>query len=169
MTRGSIQEYTEAVRGRYHRATKKEKGRILDEFTRVIGCHRKAAIRLLRLRNQPGASKKGGRPRQYGSTVASALKIAWGASDRLCSKRLHPFLPELVRVLRRYGEEAMTGEVGAKLFRMSPATIDRLLRPYRQVGGRRGFTIRSLGACLRALSPSVPLLTGRRIDQASWR
>jgi len=35
MTRGSIQEYTEAVRERYLRASKKEKGRILDEFVSV--------------------------------------------------------------------------------------------------------------------------------------
>ena len=33
MTRGSIREYTEAVRGRYLRASKKEKGKVLDEFT----------------------------------------------------------------------------------------------------------------------------------------
>jgi hypothetical protein len=31
MTRGSIQEYTEAVRERYLRADKKEKGKVLDE------------------------------------------------------------------------------------------------------------------------------------------
>ena len=43
MTRGSIREYTEAVRGWYHWASKKEKGRILDGFTNVIGCHRKTA------------------------------------------------------------------------------------------------------------------------------
>ena len=47
MTRGSIQEYTEAVRERYLRASKKEKGEILGEFTEVTGYHRKAAIRLL--------------------------------------------------------------------------------------------------------------------------
>ncbi len=60
MTRGSIREYTEAVRGRYLRTSKKEKGKILDEFTKVIGCHRKAAIRLLRRGNQARASKKRG-------------------------------------------------------------------------------------------------------------
>ena len=38
MTRGSIREYTDAVRGRYLRASKKEKSRILDEFIKVIGC-----------------------------------------------------------------------------------------------------------------------------------
>jgi hypothetical protein len=48
MSRGSIQEYTDAVRWRYLKAKKKEKSQILDEFTKVIGYHRKAAIRLLR-------------------------------------------------------------------------------------------------------------------------
>ena len=47
MTRGGIREYVAAVRGRYVMASKAEKGKILDEFTQVTGCHRKAAIRLL--------------------------------------------------------------------------------------------------------------------------
>jgi hypothetical protein len=47
MTQRSIREYTEAVRGRYLRACRKEKGRILGEFTKVTGYHRKSAIRLL--------------------------------------------------------------------------------------------------------------------------
>ncbi len=38
MTRGSILEYAEAIRGRYFLASKKEKGKILDEFTKVTGC-----------------------------------------------------------------------------------------------------------------------------------
>jgi hypothetical protein len=53
MTRTSIVEYVEAVRVRYFGGTKKEKGKILDEFTKVTGCHRKAAIRLIRRDNQP--------------------------------------------------------------------------------------------------------------------
>ena len=108
MTRGSIQEYTEAVRGRYIRISKKEKGKILDEFTKVTGCHRKAAIRLFHRRYQPGTNKKRGRPRQYGAAVAEALRVTWEATDRLCSKRLHPFLPEMVTVLRRHGDGTMT-------------------------------------------------------------
>jgi len=47
MTRASIREYTEAVRWRYLSATKKGKGKILDEFIQVTGYYRKAAIRLL--------------------------------------------------------------------------------------------------------------------------
>ena len=115
MTRGSIQEYTEAIRERYLWVSKKEKGKILDEFTRVTGCHRKAAIRLFRHCNQPKVNKRRGRPRQYGAAVAGALRVDWEATDRLCSKRLHPFLPELVTVLRRHGKSTMTAEIEAEL------------------------------------------------------
>ena len=156
MTRGSIREYTEAVRGRYLRTSKREKGKILDEFTKVIGCHRKAAIRLLHRGNQPRLSKKRGRPRQYDTTVAEALRIAWEATDRLCSKRLHPFLPELVNILRRHGDRTMTTEVEAELCRVSPSTIDRLLRSYRRLGGRRPFTITKPGNLLKN---SIPIRT----------
>ena len=156
MTRGSIREYTEAVRGRYLGATKKEKGRILDEFTKVVGCHRKAAIRLLRRANQPKANKRCGRPRQYGAAVTDALRVAWEATDRLCSKRLHPFLPELVKVLRRHGDRTITAEIEAQLCRMSPSTIDRLLRPWRRLGGRRPFTTTKPGSLLKS---SIPVRT----------
>ena len=156
MTRGGIREYTEAVRERYLHGSKKEKGKILDEFTNVTGRHRKAAIRLLRRRNQSRANRSRGRPRQYSAAVAGAVRVAWEATDRLCSKRLHPFLPEFVRVLRRHGEGGMTAEIEAQLCRMSPSTIDRLLRPYRRLGGRRPFTTTKPGSLLKN---SIPIRT----------
>ena len=45
MTRGSAREYVRALKDRYGKASRREKGRILDEFTQVTGYHRKAAIR----------------------------------------------------------------------------------------------------------------------------
>lgn len=156
MTRGSIREYVEAVRERYFLASKREKSKILDEFTKVIGCHRKAAIRLLRRVNQPRAGKKSGRPRQYGAAVVGALRVAWEATDRLCSKRLHPFLPELVKVLRRHGIQTFTAQIEAELCQVSPSTIDRLLRPYRRLGGRRPFTTTKPGSLLKN---SIPIRT----------
>jgi len=156
MTRASIREYTEAVRGRYLRASKVEKGKILDEFTKVIGCHRKAAIRLLRRGNQQGTKRKRGRPRRYGIAVAEALRVVWEATDRLCSKRLHPFLPELVKILRRHGKATMTADIEAQLCRMSPSTIDRLLCPGRRLGGRRPFTTTKPGSLLKS---SIPIRT----------
>jgi hypothetical protein len=155
MTQSSIKEYAEAARERYFLASKKEKGKILDEFTKVTGRHRKAAIRLFRHGNQ-STNRKRGRPHRYGPTVAGALKVAWEATDRLCSKRLHPFLPELVKVLRRHGDRAMTPEIEVQLCRVSPSTIDRLLRPYRRLGGRCPFTTTKPGSLLKR---SIPIRT----------
>ena len=156
MTRGSIREYAEAVRGRYFLAAKRERGKILDEFTKVTGCHRKAAIRLFRRGNQPKTNKKRGRPRRYGANVAEALRVAWEATDRLCSKRLHPFLPELVPILRRHGDSTMTVEIEAQLCQMSPSTIDRLLHFWRQSRGRRPLTTTKPGSLLKS---SIPIRT----------
>ena len=153
MTRASIREYTEAVRWRYLQAPKKEKGKILDEFTKVTGYHRKAVIRLLHRQNQSGVKKKRGRPRQYSATVVGALRVAWEATARLCSKRLKPFLPELVKVLRRHGDTTMSAEVEAQLCQMSPSTIDRLLRPWRRLGGRRPFSTTKPGSLLKSAIP----------------
>ena len=162
MTRASIREYSEAVRWRYLQAPKKEKGKLLDEFTKVTGYHRKAIIRLLHRVNQPNANRKRGRPRQYSATVVGALRIAWEATDRLCSKRLHPFLPELVKVLRRHGDRTMTAEIETKLCQMSPSTIDRLLHAWRRLGGRRPFSTTRPGTLLKA---SIPIRTFGELDR----
>ena len=73
MTRVSIVEYVEAVRGRYYRVSKKEKGKILDEFTKVTGFHRKAAIRLFRRGGRNETNKKRGCPRRYSTAVVGTL------------------------------------------------------------------------------------------------
>jgi len=156
MTRGSILEYVEAIRGRYLNVSRKEKGRILDEFTNVTSLHRKAAIRLLHRRGQAKVERRRGRPRCYGHEVVSALRVVWEATDRLCSKRLHPFLPEVLASLKRYGEISISPEVEAQLCRISPATIDRLLHPYRHLGGRRPFVTTKPGSLLKR---SIPIRT----------
>ena len=103
MTRRSIREYANAVQGRYLRSGKKEKTKILDEFVEATKLHRKAAIRLLRRVNDKKGRKKPGRPRLCNLETISALKVAWEAADRVCSKRLQPFLPEMVSILKREG------------------------------------------------------------------
>ena len=140
MTRRSILEYAEAVRDRYSRASKKMKTEILNEFLANTGLHRKSVIRLLNRRNRSPGKKRGGRPRLYGLEVMAALKVAWEAADRLCSKRFHPFLPELAGILKRTGELSVTAEAEGQLYRMSPSTIDRLLRRWRGSSTRRGLS-----------------------------
>ena len=41
------QELVATIRDRYRQSSKKDKGRILDEFTAITGHHRKHGIRLL--------------------------------------------------------------------------------------------------------------------------
>ena len=67
MTRRSVLEYAQALRSRYFRASKGEKGKMLDEFTKVTGLHRKAAIRLLGRLGQPLPKQRRGRG--YANTV----------------------------------------------------------------------------------------------------
>jgi len=50
------------------------------------------------------------------------LRMCWSATDGICSKRLAPFLPDLLLRLRHIS--AQTIECVAH---MSPATIDRAL------------------------------------------
>jgi hypothetical protein len=152
LTTTSIRELAAALRGRYLHASKVEKGHLLDEFCQITGYHRKSAIRLLG--HPPKASsKRGGRPREYRAELAAALKVAWEATDRVCSKRLAPFLPELVPILERCHAVQLSDGIRAQLLQVSPSTIDRLLAPVRQRGGRHGLsTTRSVSA-LKKLIP----------------
>ena len=152
MTRRSIIEYAEELKKRYFGASREEKGKMLDEFTRVTGLHRKAAIRLLNRPGLPEVGKRCGRPAKYRDLI-QPLRVIWEASDRLCSKRLQPFLPEMVKVLRQHGEQQIDASTEARLCRMSPSTIDRLLRPCRKVGGRRGLTTTRPGSLLKNMIP----------------
>ena len=156
MTRSSILDYVEAMWTRYGKANKREKGKMLDEFTQITGLHRKAAIRLLRRQNRSKTKRKRGRKKEYGPEVVGVLEVVWEASNRLCSKRLQPFIPEMVRVLRRKGELQVNAEVEAQLCRMSSSTIDRLLKPIRKNNGRRGLATTKQGNLLK---DSIPIRT----------
>ncbi len=156
MTRRSILEYAQELRSRYFKASKEAKGKMLDEFTQVAGLHRKTAIRLLNRRSNLRLNRKRGRAREYGTGVAATLKQIWEASDLLCSKRLKPFMPEMMKVLRQHGELRIDASMEAKLCRMSPSTIDRLLRPYRRLGGRKSLSTTRAGSLLKS---SIPIRT----------
>jgi hypothetical protein len=85
---GRIGEYLESKRWEYVTASKRQKGRILDEVCEALRYHRKAAIRTLR--QKPGQGRKrSGRPRRYGGEVISALRQVWEASDQLCGRSGH--------------------------------------------------------------------------------
>lgn len=129
------EELLGTLRQRYAAGTKADKGRILDEFMAVAGCHRKHAVRLLGATVGEDAAEQRtpavGR-RVYDDAVKEALIVVWEASDRICGKRLKAVLPEFVAALERHGHLQLDPEVRTRLLRVSAATIDRMLAPIRR-------------------------------------
>lgn len=80
-------EYLHTIHGRYQRAGRLHKTRILDEFCAICGDHRKAALRWLnRPLLRPPHRRPGPKPTYPPALVLPPLKILWLASDQLCSK-----------------------------------------------------------------------------------
>jgi hypothetical protein len=117
---------------RYREANKKQKSIILNEFITSTGYARKYAIRLLSMPAIPEIKKiKRPRERFYDESVQEALIIAWAASNYIASKRLAPFLAEFIPCLERHGHLDLNEITRSQLISISPATIDRILKPYR--------------------------------------
>ena len=152
----SVREYTAALRPRYRLASRRDKSRLLDEFCRITHRHRKVAIGLLR-HPPKRARRRAGRPPQYVRSLRPMLEQLWEASDYLCSKRLAPFLPDLIEALERHDELTLSAEQRTALLHISPATIDRLLHAVRRLHRRHGVATTS--PSLAALRAQVPLRT----------
>jgi hypothetical protein len=166
--RSSAREYAEAVRPRYRRADRVGKGRILDEFCAATGYHRVYARRLLGRWAVPHVGvprAEAPRPRRYGSEALGLLAACWEVADGICSKRLAPFLGELLERLAACNAlpPQATPELRAQVARMSPATIDRLLAPLRSGRGPHGRGTTKPGTLLKG---QVPIKTFADWDDA---
>src|SRR5580700_9415767 len=95
---------------RYARSTRKDRGRILDEFGALTGLHRKHAMRLLRGGTRGERSGRRLGRRVYDDAVREALVMLWEASDRVCGKRLRPLIPILVESMERHGHLKLAPE-----------------------------------------------------------
>jgi hypothetical protein len=152
MTSKSKRELLEAIRPRYLRATKTEKAIILNEFCAATGYHRKYALRLLKHGPAAKKLKKPGRSKIYQGEVVTALIQIWEICGRICSRRLHPYLPEMVRVLEQHQELILPAEVKQLLLQISRASIDRGLKPAR-FEHRRGLSTTKPGTLLKKAIP----------------
>jgi hypothetical protein len=131
MSQRSKRELAEEIHARYLRSNRKEKTSILNEFVASTGYSRKYANTLLKNGVNGKHRKKAGRKRKYQGEVIEVLKHIWEICGRICSRRLHPFLPEIVEVLERFGKVNLSKETKTLLLSMSRATIDRCLEKVR--------------------------------------
>lgn len=163
MSQRSKRELLEAIRPRYLKANKAGKERILNEFVAATGYHRKYAIRVLKHGLKPKGLTKPGRKKEYQGAVVTALVRIWEICGRICSKRLQPYLPEIVAVLERHQELLLPAEVKAQLLRMSRATIDRCLQPARFEEKQHGLATTKPGTLLKK---AIPIRTFADWDDA---
>lgn len=151
MVSGSKREYLEAILERYARATRGQKHRILDEFCKVCEYHRKHAIRLLRA-NRLGRRRPPGRPSRYGPVERKILEVIWLVANRPCSLRFKAMLPFwMPHYEAKHGK--LESELRERLLAVSARTLDRLMKPVRQLHGTRGRCGTRPGSLLRHQIP----------------
>lgn len=153
MSQRSKREMIEAIRPRYLKANKAGKAHILDEFIATTGYHRKYAIRVLKHGSKPKGLKKPGRRKVYQGKVVQALEQIWEIYGRICSKRLHPFLPEGIKILEQCGEINLSPQIKQLLLSMSCATIDRCLKKARFTHPQHGLSTTKPGSLLKKAIP----------------
>ena len=128
MSRKSKWDYLKAIYFRYQKASKPLRAHILDEFCQVCGYNRKYAIRLL---SGPAPQKTNTHPKTrrptYGANMIAALTAIWEAAGYPCSARFKALLPLwLPWAVKRL---ALSAQTQKQLLSISPATIDRRLKP----------------------------------------
>ena len=154
MSLSAKREALARIHGRYERAGRPHKTRILEEFCATCGYHRKAALRLLNRPLRTTPPKRSGPKLLYEpAAVLPVLKAIWLASDQLCSKLLKAALPEWLEHHER--RTAPLPEAFRKqLLKISPAQIDRLLRPSRVQHPKKGICATRPGTLLRHEVPT---------------
>jgi hypothetical protein len=153
MSQHSKRELLEEIRPRYLKAKKSKKETMLDEFVATTGYHRKYAIRLLKHGRPRRSNKQHGLQKVYQGEVVVALEQIWEVCGRICSKRLQPFLPEMVKVLERCGELQLSEQTKTLLLQMSRSTIDRCLGPARFEHPPHGLSTTKPGSLLKKAIP----------------
>jgi hypothetical protein len=146
----ACQQYAEEMRSRYRRASRKARGRLLDEFTAVTGYHRKYVIALLGHEPPPRRQRRG-RASRFGPEVVDALLAFWRSADYPWSRRLLALIPLWMAKAR--GHFQFSDEVERVLLSMSARSIDRVLRPHRTALRRRLYGRTKPGALLKHQVP----------------
>jgi hypothetical protein len=136
----------------YRVASSAHKRVLLDAFVQATGYHRRYGVWLLNHAEEVLHASVSARASHYGPEVQHALFLAWNAANRICAKRLIPFLPTLIEALERHGHLHLSQECRRQLLTMSAATADRLLRSQR-ILDQHGLSATRAGTLLKQQIP----------------
>ena len=160
---GSRAEVTTRYARAYRKASKKDKGRVLDEVVSVTGWSRDNARRRLvaAAKRPPGAGRevakepRKARAPKYSYDALRVLQRVWAASGGQCGKYLGASMELQLDGLERHGElvdgvDRYSPAVRQELLSMSPASIDRYLKPARASDQIRGVSTTKPSPLLRS-------------------
>lgn len=147
----------------YVKAAKTDKGKILDEVVSVTGWSRDNARRRLvaAAKQPPGVgrqvAKKPRKPRsrKYSYAALKVLQRVWAVSGGQCGKYLAASMRIQLDGLEAHGElvagrDRYSAAVREELLAMSPASIDRYLKPAKATDQIRGVSTTKPSALLRS-------------------
>ena len=147
----------------YVKASKTDRGRVLDEVVAVTGWSRDNARRRLSqaAKRPPGSGRQVARqPRKprspkYSYDTVKVLQRVWAASGGQCGKYLAASMPIQLDGLERHGElvfgvDRYSPQVREELLAMSAATIDRYLKPAKATDQIRGVSTTKPSPLLRS-------------------
>ena len=147
---------TNKLRTAYQKASKKDRGRILDEVISATGMGRSTARRMLTGPALPTPTeqidRRRLRPKTYSDDARALLEHVWALMGCPCGKYLTVMLPIWLPLLQEAGDldkPFATPESIAELEAMSAATIDRYLAPARRSMQRRGIATTTPSPLLR--------------------
>jgi hypothetical protein len=178
---------TREYKPRYQKATKKQKQALLNEFTRLTGYHRKAAIRLLNARaprqvllcangkavklkpqKKRPANRKG--KRIYTEQLICCLRLIREFFWYKCGKILAPLMREQMSFIAQWPAFHISSGIAEKLKTISPATIDRYLKKDKQALRLKG---QALTKAFGSLKSHIPIRTfytsGERQKPGFWQ
>jgi hypothetical protein len=169
MSMKSRRELTEITARRYRLSNRVAKGQILSEFCRSTGYNRAYSAMLLRAYRRPhllgqegtavrliptkGHSRGGGRPPQYDAQVYRVVENLWRRLGYPCGKRLAPVLRRWIKWIRADRFLHPSAKVCKRLMTISPATIDRVLKPTRERLRLKGLSHTNCNPTLQQLIP----------------
>mgnify|MGYP001413867854 CR=1 FL=1 len=136
---------TSKLRSAYAKASKADRGRILDEVMATTGMGRSSARRMLTGPALPDPAEQVDqrrlRPKQYSDESRLLLEHVWALMGCPCGKYLVVMLPLWLPLLQEAGDldrPFATAEAVGALNPMSAATIDRYPAPARRAVQLRG-------------------------------
>jgi len=161
---------------RYQRASKRERGEVLDEVVAASGYTRSYASWLLRWHGKKvwvgsrmrvigdiGVKRRRRRGRTYGEESVQVVKRIWAMADYPSGKRLAVIIRRWVPIVERCGELDLRPELRRTVMTISAATIDRVLQPERRRMALRSRARTRPGSLLKH---QVPIRTFAEWDDA---